>query len=101
MRGDSVTAVLVRELRRLGVRRMFGVPGGGSSLVLIGAGAEQGVEFVLARTETGAAIMAAATAELTRAPGVVLTGLGPGVAAATNGVAHARLDRAPLVVITD
>jgi acetolactate synthase-1/2/3 large subunit len=97
----SVAATLMRELRRRGVRRMFGVPGGGSSLDLIQAGAEQGVDFVLARTETAAAIMAAVTAELIGAPGVVLTGLGPGAAAVTNGLAHAHLDRAPLVVITD
>src|SRR5690606_18425769 len=101
MRTDTVAATLVAELRRLGVRRMFGVPGGGSSLDLIEAGAGHGLEFVLARSETAAAIMAATTAELTGAPGVVLTGLGPGAAAAANGVAHARLDRAPLVVITD
>jgi len=101
MAGRSVAATLVRELRRLGVRRMFGVPGGGSSLDLIQAGADQGVDFVLARTETAAAIMAAATAEITGNPGVVLTGLGPGAAAVINGLAQARLDRAPLVVITD
>jgi acetolactate synthase-1/2/3 large subunit len=80
---------------------MFGVPGGGSSLDLIQAGADQDVDFVLARTETAAAIMAAVTAELTGAPGVVLTGLGPGAAAVTNGLAHARLDRAPLAVVAD
>jgi acetolactate synthase I/II/III large subunit len=97
----SVAATLVGELRRRGVRHMVGVPGGGSSLDLIQSGADQGVEFVLARTETAAALMAAVTAELTGVPGVVLTGLGPGAAAVTNGVAHARLDRAPLVVITD
>ena len=101
MHDGSVAATLVRELRRRGVRRMFGVPGGGSSLDLIQAGADQDVDFVLARTETAAAIMAAVTAELTGAPGVVLTGLGPGAAAVTNGVAQARLDRAPLVVVAD
>ena len=101
MHERSVAAILVRELRRRGVRRMFGVPGGGSSLDLIQAGADQGVDLVLARTETAAAIMAAVTAELTGVPGVVLTGLGPGAAAVTNGLAHALLDRAPLVLITD
>ena len=101
MHARSVAEALVGELRRRGVRRMFGVPGGGSSLDLIQAGADQGVDFVLARTETAAALMAAVTAELTGVPGVVLTGLGPGAAAVTNGLAYARLDRAPLVVITD
>ena len=38
--------------------------------------------------------MAAASAEITGVPGVVLTGLGPGAAAAANGVAYAHLDRA-------
>ena len=101
MRGGSVAAMLTCELSRRGVRRMFGVPGGGSSLDLIQAGAGAGIDFVLARTETAAAIMAATAAELTGVPGVVLTGLGPGAAAVTNGLAHAHLDRAPLVAITD
>jgi acetolactate synthase-1/2/3 large subunit len=97
----TVASTLTAELHRRGVRRMFGVPGGGSSLDLIEAGAAQGIDFVLARSETAAAIMAATTAELTGAPGVVLTGLGPGAAAVTNGLAHAALDRAPVVLVSD
>jgi acetolactate synthase I/II/III large subunit len=97
----SIAATLVGELRGRGVRRMFGLPGGGSSLDLIQAGAEQGIDFVLARSETAATIMAATTAELSGTPGVVLTGLGPGAAAVTNGLAQAALDRAPLVLVTD
>jgi acetolactate synthase-1/2/3 large subunit len=97
----SIAATLLAELRGRGVRRMFGLPGGGSSLDLIQAGAEQGIEFVLTRSETAAAIMAATTGELSGAPGVVLTGLGPGAAAVTNGLAQAALDRAPLVLLTD
>ncbi len=103
MAGSTCTVVarLMRELRRRGVRRMFGIPGGGSSLDVIEAAAALGIDFVLTRTETAAAIMAATTGELTGTPGVVLTGLGPGAASVTNGVAQAALDRAPLVVITD
>jgi acetolactate synthase-1/2/3 large subunit len=99
---DNVTVAdcLADALARRGVRRMFGVPGGGS-LDLIEAAAARNVEFVLARTETAAAIMAATTAELTGAPGVVITGLGPGAASVVNGAAYALLDRAPLVVVTD
>ena len=97
----SIAATLLAELRGRGVRRMFGLPGGGSSLDLIQAGAEQGIDFVLARSETAAAIMAATTAELSGSPGVVLTGLGPGAAAVTNGLAHAALDRVPLVLVSD
>ena len=51
-----------------GVRRMFGVPGGGSSLDLIDAAADRGIEFVLCRTETAAAIMAASPAHAQGVP---------------------------------
>ena len=83
------------------VKRIFGVPGGGSSLDLIDAASRAGIEFVLCRTETAAAIMAAVTGELTGVPGVVLTGIGPGAASVVNGIAYASLERAPVIVITD
>ena len=84
-----------------GVTRIFGIPGGGSSLDLIDAAGRRGIDFVLTRGETAAAIMAAVTAELTGAPGVVLTGIGPGAASVVNGIAYASLERAPVVAITD
>ncbi len=94
---DSILAAFKAH----GVRRIFGVPGGDSSLDLIAAAGRQGIDFVLTRGETAAAMMAAVTAELTGAPGVVLTGIGPGAASAVNGVAYAGLERAPLIIITD
>jgi acetolactate synthase-1/2/3 large subunit len=45
--------------------------------------------------------MAAAQAEITGRPGACLATLGPGAASLMNGIAHAWLDRVPLVVITD
>ena len=92
---------MIAALCRRGVKRMFGIPGGGSSLDVIDAGARVGMDFVLARTETAAAFMAAVTAELSGAPGVVLTGIGPGAASAVNGIAYAWLERAPVVLISD
>lgn len=97
----TIAGALVEALIAFGVKRMFGIPGGGSSLDIIEAGAQRGLDFVLARTETSATFMAAASAEITGVPGVVLTGLGPGAAAAANGVAYAQLDRAPVVILTD
>ncbi len=88
-------------LRGLGVKRMFGVPGGGASLELIDAAAGHGIDFVLARGETAAVLMAAATAEVSGTIGVALTTRGPGVAGAANGVAHAFLDRCPVMVISE
>ena len=59
----TLADVLTDQLAERGVRRMFGVPGGGSSLDLIDAGARNGIEFVLSQTETAGAIMAAVTGE--------------------------------------
>lgn len=98
---ETVVDRLAARFRTLGVERMFGVPGGGSSLDLIEAAGRVGIDFVLCRTETAAALMAAVSAELTGVPGVVLTGIGPSAASVVNGVAYASLERAPLILITD
>jgi acetolactate synthase-1/2/3 large subunit len=92
---------ILDALARRGVERMFGIPGGGSSLALIEAAEAVGIDFVLTRTETAAAIMAAVTGELSGTPGVVLTGIGPGAASAVNGIAYAHLERAPVVLFSD
>ncbi|HEV8346701.1 MAG TPA: thiamine pyrophosphate-binding protein [Vicinamibacterales bacterium] len=97
----TVADLIVARLRDAGVRAVFGVPGGGSNLDLIEAAQRIGVPFVLTATETAGAIAAIAQAEISGRPGACLTTLGPGVASVVNGVACARLDRAPLVVLTD
>lgn len=97
----TVAQMIAQRLKAYGVRRMFGVPGGGSSLDLIEAAAAQGIEFHLTKREDSAVMMAATTAELTGTLGVALTTKGPGVANAANGAAYAALDRAPVVVFTD
>ena len=97
----SLAQRVAEILKQRGVQRIFGVPGGGSSLDLIEAAAEQDIDFVLCRTETGAAIMAAVTGELTGIPGIVLTGIGPGAASAVNGITYASLERAPIIIFTD
>ncbi len=98
---NTLAETIVAALARHGVHRMFGIPGGGSSLDLIAAAGEHGIDFVLARTEAAAAIMAAVTGELTGTPGVVLAGVGPGAASIVNGIAYAHLERAPLILFTD
>ena len=92
---------LAAACRARGVRRAFGVPGGASSLDVIDALAAEGIDFVLTHGETAAALMAAVTAELGGAPGVVVTGVGPGAASAVNGIAYAALERAPVLLVAD
>ncbi len=97
---DPASAV-VAALAGAGTRLVFGVPGGGPNLDVVGAAAAAGLRFVLARGETAATIMAATCADLTGTPGAVVVTRGPGLASAVNGIAHAALDRLPLVVIAD
>ena len=100
-RGPAGATAIVAALAGAGTRVLFGVPGGGPNLDVVGAAGAAGLRFVLTHTETAAAIMAATSADLTGTPGAVLVTRGPGLASAVNGIAHAALDRLPLVVIAD
>src|SRR5947207_5748324 len=98
---SPAAGAIVAALARAGTRLMFGVPGGGPNLDVVGAAEAAGLRFVLAHGETAATIMAATSADLTGAPGAVVVTRGPGLASAVNGIAHAALDRLPVVVIAD
>ena len=97
----GVADYLIDRLKEVGTRALFGLPGGGGNLDLIQAAGRAGLPFVLTTTETGSAIAAIAQAEITGVPGACITTLGPGAASVVNGVACAKLDRVPLLVITD
>jgi acetolactate synthase-1/2/3 large subunit len=99
--GTGAAGAIVAALARAGTRLVFGVPGGGPNLDVVGAAEAAGLRFVLAHGETAATIMAATSADLTGAPGAVVVTRGPGLASAVNGIAHAALDRLPVVVIAD
>src|SRR5690242_17662971 len=97
----TVADLIVDGLVRAEVPRLFGVPGGGSNLEVLEAARVRGLPFVLSHQEWTACIMAAVTGELTGRPGAMLSTLGPGVTASATGLAHARLDRSPLIYISD
>lgn len=97
----TVADLWAERLASYGVKRFFGIPGGDCSLDMIQSAADHGIDFILARAEAAATIMAATTGELTGTPGVVMTTRGPGIANAMNGVAYAALDRAPLMILAD
>lgn len=97
----TVAEALAQAMVEAGVQRIYGVPGGGSSLDVIEAAARRGISFTLTKTENAAVMMAGALAESSGRLGVALMTKGPGVANAANGVAYASLDRAPVLVITD
>jgi len=95
----SVARLVGDRLRAAGVRYVLGHPGG-EVVELIEGFREAGLEFVLTRHETSAAFMAEAMASSTGVPGVCLGTLGPGATNLVTGVAHAYLDRGPVLAFT-
>jgi len=97
----TVAALLADGVADAGADRVFAFPGGGSNLEVIEQLGARGIEVVVARSEGGAAFMAATYGELTGRPAALLVGLGPGVANVVNGLAHALLDQSAVVLISD
>ena len=95
----TVANAIGDRLRAAGVRYVYGHPGG-EVVDLIEGFREAGLEFVLAKHETAAAFMAEAAATATGIPGVCLATLGPGATNLVTGVAHAYLDRAPVLAFS-
>jgi len=95
----TVARAIGDRLHAAGVRHVFGHPGG-EVVDLIEGFRQAGLEFVLTKHETAAAFMAEATATVTGRPGVCLATLGPGATNLVTGVAHAYLDRAPVIVFS-
>ncbi|MBN7828063.1 thiamine pyrophosphate-binding protein, partial [Bowmanella dokdonensis] len=60
-----------------------------------------GIEFVLATHEGGAAFMADVCGRITGVPGVCFGTFGPGATNLATGVGSAYLDRSPMIALTD
>ncbi|GAB3443283.1 thiamine pyrophosphate-binding protein [Actinophytocola sediminis] len=86
-------------LARLGVAQAFGVVGSGNFAVTNALRAN-GVPFVAARHECGAATMADAYTRMSGRPAVVTTHQGCGLTNALTGIAEAAKSRTPLLVLT-
>jgi acetolactate synthase-1/2/3 large subunit len=91
--------LIVRLLEQAGVRWVFGVPSG-PVLPLIEALRQSDVDFVLTASETSAGFMATVVGQLTGAPGVCVSTVGPGATNLATGVGAAWLDGAPVLAIT-
>ena len=91
--------VLAKTLKAGGVTTLFGLPGG-EILTFVEAAKRVGIDFLLTRHEATASLMADATGQMLRRPGVCVSTLGPGAVNMTLGVANAYLDRSPLLAIT-
>lgn len=91
--------VITGYLEAAGIRHIFGYPGD-PSVELMETARRNGIEFVLARREGTAGLMAAAYGQLAGKPGVCLSTLGPGSTNLVNAVASAMLDRVPMIALS-
>lgn len=90
---------LIKSFKALGVKHVFGIPGG-PSIPYLEAMRENGVEFVLVSNEQSAGMMADVSGRLTGIPGVCHGTFGPGATNLATGVGGALLDRSPLIALT-
>lgn len=90
---------LGEALYALGVRYMFGIPGG-PSIPYMEAMRSQGIQFVTVANEQSAGMMADVFGRLTGIPGVCHATFGPGATNLATGVGGALLDRSPLLAFT-
>ncbi len=96
----TTVEVLAEAFRDCGTPFIVGHPGG-ESVELMQAAREKGLRFIFMKQETAGAMLAATWGEITGSPGVCMSTRGPGAANMVNGIAHAALDRCPLIAITD
>src|ERR1700731_359354 len=91
--------ILCETLMHLGVRHLFGYPGG-AILPVYDALGKSKLHHVLVRHEQGATHMADGYARASGGVGVAMATSGPGATNMGTGIATAMLDSIPIVCIT-
>src|SRR5437899_2508207 len=91
--------ILCQSLEHLGVKHIFGYPGG-AILPVYDALGKSKLHHILVRHEQGATHMADGYARATGGVGVAMATSGPGATNMVTGIATAMLDSSPVVCIT-
>jgi acetolactate synthase-1/2/3 large subunit len=91
--------ILCRSLEHLGVKHVFGYPGG-AILPVYDALGKSKLHHILVRHEQGATHMADGYARASGGVGVAMATSGPGATNMVTGIATAMLDSSPIVCIT-
>ncbi len=96
----TVSDFIWSRLHEWGVRRVYGYPGDGiGGLIAALQRREKDIEFVQARHEEMASLMASGESRFTGKVGVCIATSGPGAVHLLNGLYDARLDHRPVVAL--
>jgi len=87
------------SLKRLGVKEIFGIPGG-ATLPLYDVLYDSEIRHILAHHEQCAAHMADGYARASGKPGVCLATSGPGATNLVTGITTAYMDSSPVIAVT-
>lgn len=96
----SAIHVLLQALEEIGVKHIFGVPGGPLVPLFEALAERQHIQPVLAKHEEGAAFMAEGYARVRGGLGVCCGTSGPGATNALTGIASANSDSIPVLALT-
>jgi pyruvate dehydrogenase (quinone) len=97
---QTVAALLVETLAKIGVRQVFGVVGDALNPLTEAIRLQDEIEWVGVRHEEGAALAAAGQAKLTGRLGVCCGTTGPGGNHLVAGLYEAKKDHAPVLAIS-
>ncbi|HXH55139.1 MAG TPA: thiamine pyrophosphate-binding protein [Gammaproteobacteria bacterium] len=99
LRNISVAELVIKYLELEGITHVFGIPGGYINPFLEILREHPTIKLIISRHEEGAAFMADGYARATGKLGVIFTTAGPGATNALTGIACAKVDHSPLMLI--
>lgn len=97
---ETVSSVLVKSLKKHGIRHVFGLPAAQLGLVMDGVSRDPFFTYVTTRHEEACGHMAHAAAKVTGEMAVCFGTVGPGGTNMVPGVACAWADNVPILVLT-
>ncbi|MBI2969605.1 MAG: thiamine pyrophosphate-binding protein, partial [Gammaproteobacteria bacterium] len=97
---DTVSSILLKILRKYGIRHIFGLPAAQLGLVMDGASRDPFFKYVTTRHEEACGHMAHAISRVTDSLGVCFGTVGPGAMNMVPGVAAAWADNIPIIALT-
>lgn len=98
---ETVSNSLIKTLKELGVKYIFGVPSGNWVDYMAAIQDVGGIEFILVSNESSAGFMADVCWRLTGTVAACFGTFGPGACNLSTGVCGGYLDRSPMIALTD